>query len=269
MAEEKKTEEVIPTERDPKVTDADIMTFPGSTRVEATESDTDTGDDTAGGTAKSDGPVEIEIGGKKYKVDSETAAAYQAEVKRLSTPTRERVEVIRDRPVEAKAPEKPSIYDRGAKEIFTNPKQFLTEFASEIRKEVMQEVGGRYTQDQGIRQFWSDFYSDNPDLKKADSLVQATLNEHVNELADLPTKQAAKKLAELSHERIMGIATSFGFEAKKTTKKDNRAGVETASGGERRGAVVTEDNKVKSISSIIRERQAARQVTPKSRATVA
>lgn len=89
--------------------------------------------------------------------------------------------------------------------MFTDPKAWKKKFAENIRKEVLNEVRTSYTADQSQRDFWKSFYSKNEDLEAYDFIVKAVLQENGEELLNMETRAASKKLAEYTREKLIEI----------------------------------------------------------------
>lgn len=138
-------------------------------------------------------------------------------------------------------------------ELFTNTNEAIKKLTAQIRQEVAGELTQSYRKDQGEKQFWTDFYKSNKDLKEDtdDDLVKAMLAKHYNELADLPTKKAGSRLAELTRERIMQYTG-------KTPKGSGRAVAEGSSQGTSGTKSDEEPPKPATLSDIIRARRAKR-----------
>lgn len=136
--------------------------------------------------------------------------------------------------------------------LYDDPKGFVGTLSDRIAKQVSTELGTKYQRDQGEKEFWSDFYAENDDLREDRDLVQATLNSNISILGDLPVSQARKKLADLTRERIMRYTG-------KREKKDDagKARVEGAR-SPRPPKTPPETSKVVTLSDIIRSRRANR-----------
>jgi len=90
--------------------------------------------------------------------------------------------------------------------LFTKPKDAVAQIKKEAKEEVQREMRAEYQRDQGTRKFWADFYTSNPDLKDDDDLVQLVLSGSMSELANVPVKQAIKRLGDLTRDRILRYA---------------------------------------------------------------
>ena len=134
--------------------------------------------------------------------------------------------------------------------LFTDTNQAVALLKKNVREEITNELTSQYRRDKGETEFWTDFYKDHDDLKADDDLVRTTLQSHMAELADLPVKKAAAKLAELTRDRILRYTNG-------TTPKGKKAVTEGASqpsGGKK----VEQPSKPLTLSDIIRARKAKR-----------
>lgn len=136
--------------------------------------------------------------------------------------------------------------------IFEDTKNAIKLLRQDIRAEITSELRGEYQRDTSDRQFWSDFYAANEDLKTDDDLVKATLGKNMASLANLPVSEASKKLADLTRERILRY--KGGEVDKKNLKKAKTEGA--AAPGGRKPA--PEAPKILSLGDVIRARRAAR-----------
>ena len=158
------------------------------------------------------------------------------------------------RPQEIKAPVREQEPEPDwEKLMYDDPKAFVNTLSGRIAKQVSTELGTKYQKDQGEKEFWGDFYAENDDLRDDRDLVQATLSRNINVLGDLPVSQARKKLADLTRERIMRYTG-------KRPKKDGEGEKARVEGARSPGAPkkVVEENKVVTLSDIIRNRRANR-----------
>lgn len=139
---------------------------------------------------------EITIGGVKYLVPEEAAAAIEASNAAVTgefTKIRGELDSLKARPAAtAPAPAPQTDPDDLETQIFLDPKKALSKFKDEVKAEMRQE----YTVEQGRRQWWDEFYKDHKHLKSASTLVEAVMGKHFNELRALPVAQQAKALAD-------------------------------------------------------------------------
>jgi hypothetical protein len=102
--------------------------------------------------------------------------------------------------------------------LFDNPKEALRLHGERVARDIEAKMTKRYQQDVGERDFWTEFYRDNPDLKNDDDLVKATMQKNMAELAVLVVPDASKKLAELTRARILGYAQLNGRQPRPATR---------------------------------------------------
>jgi len=138
---------------------------------------------------------------------------------------------------------------------FENPKKAR----DMIKQELRQEIVGEYRQDQALRTFWEGFYRSHDDLRDDDWMVRSLFQEHFNELADLPTRQAQEKLGEITRTQILRLTRKT-----KTNDTTPRDLLEPASGDRPPRPAAQDDDEPKSISGLIAARRAERN-KPRSR----
>lgn len=165
------------------------------------------------------------------------------------------VSVLRSQRTPAPQPEKkpePEKERDWEKLIFEDTPNAVKMLKEDIRKEITSELRGAYQKDMGEKEFWTNFYSENEDLKGDRDLVSATLGSNMTALQDLPVSEAAKKLADLTRARILRYK---GGEVDK--KNDKKTKVE-GSGAPLGKGKAPEPPKILSLGDVIRARRAAR-----------
>lgn len=136
--------------------------------------------------------------------------------------------------------------------LYKNPKEFVKQHGQRVREEVTRELRGEYQAVRGEEAFWNRFYVEHKDLAEDDDLVRATLARHQADLGDLPVEIAAKRLADLTRERILRYA---GGGKPQTQRKKAVAEGANPPKSERK---VEEEPKVVTLSQLIRDRKARR-----------
>jgi hypothetical protein len=129
------------------------------------------------------------------------------ELKRRLDETQAQLAALQRQPaphMQPQAPQPPQDINWGER-LFEDPQKTLQDFEKHIRQSVRQEMTQEYQKDVGQREFWGQFYRDNPDLDKYRDLVDGSLAANYANLQNLPTAQAAKRLAELTRTRILAI----------------------------------------------------------------
>lgn len=152
-------------------------------------------------------------------------------------------------------PPKPKEKKNWEKMLFEDTDNAVEALRKEIKEEVITEVRGQYQQDTGEKEFWNDFWATNPDLKKAedDDIARITLQRNYTALGDLPVSEAIKKLGELTRERILKYT---GGKKKEPNPKEK---AQTEAGGEKKpNPPAPQDDKIVSLSDLIRARRANR-----------
>lgn len=134
--------------------------------------------------------------------------------------------------------------------LFENPKLAVKKMTEGIRKQITEELTGKYQADQGKKQFWDAFYRDHDDLKEDDELVQSILTANMADLANLPVKEAGDKLADLTRTRILKY--TGGKPREQTTKK---AIAEGSGAPTPKPVKQDEDDKIVTLSDLIRARK--------------
>ena len=94
--------------------------------------------------------------------------------------------------------------------IFTDPNAAMALMRDSIKTEVREEMRTEYNQDQQQRDFWSNFYLENKELKEDDGLVKVVLQDNWNSLQNLTDKAGRDKLAELTQAKILGYVNKHG-----------------------------------------------------------
>jgi hypothetical protein len=156
---------------------------------------------------------------------------------------------------------KPSKKERPKREwekmFFEKTDEAVETLRNDIKEELREELTASYQQDVGEKEFWNDFWAENPDLKKGQDadIAQLTLQKNWKELGDLKVADAIKKLGDLTRDRIL----QYTGGKKKETDPKSKARVEA--GGERKPvpkADNEDDNKIVSLSDLVRARRANR-----------
>jgi len=141
--------------------------------------------------------VAVNVGGQTLELPADQAALIQAD----QAASQDRYDAL-----QVATPPEPS--DRSQDDmvpledlLFTDPKAAL----AQLTQQITQTVRGEYQQDQASKQFWNDFYIENPDLREEDHLVQAVLNRELGTLENMRGKTGRDKLAELTKGDILRI----------------------------------------------------------------
>ena len=140
------------------------------------------------------------------------------------------------------------------KEFFQNPRQAMKKYREEVVKEVSDNLRTEYQQENALRQFWTDFYTENKDLVGKERLATMMFSEHLDELAPLRPKEARQKLAERTRSQL----SEWGAQAPPTR---HRTAVEGSTApSQRRPAAEGGPPRegYRSLSSILKARQQAR-----------
>lgn len=117
-------------------------------------------------------------------------------------------------------------------------------------------------QQQALDRFFDGFYRKNDDLRDDDWVVKGVMQEHFEDLADLPTVKAQEKLADLTRERIIRLTRKVKTS---DTTRSRQTLAEPASGERAPRPAPTEDAGPGSLGDVIRERAARRQAAARGR----
>ena len=147
--------------------------------------------------------VPVTIGGVQYEMFPEAAAAYQAETTERNRAYQDVVGVQRQQSEEVNKNETPEIDYNDL--LFTDPNEALRIHGEQVAKQVVQHMESSYSQDQVVKEFWSDFYGEHPDLKEEDGLVRMVMSKHWSTLQHMKGKDARDKLAEHTQSEILRL----------------------------------------------------------------
>ncbi|MCI0526273.1 MAG: hypothetical protein L0Y56_02295 [Nitrospira sp.] len=173
--------------------------------------------------------VDIEIAGKKYKVDKEAVAAIAALGKGNDKAVLQELKAIQDEfkrsqqvKGKKKAAEEEEEEDDDLKDadvnLFSNTKDFLKNFRAKIKKEIMDDMKKEYIRDQNSKSSWSRFYEKNKDLKDEKEIVELVLAKSEKDIGGLPVEEGMKKLADLARKELLRITTKYGGSRKSESK---------------------------------------------------
>lgn len=156
---------------------------------------------------KDEGFVYEGLGGKKITDPKELATyakeiearAIQAEIERERA---SKTQPTMNAPVVEEKTDEDNIEDL----LFQDPKKAikLIEERAETRVKKMLDAKD------ATQKFWDDFYTENPDLKSHDRVVQLITREKWNEVANIPLAEAKKRLVDESRKMINSIRGEEG-----------------------------------------------------------
>lgn len=153
------------------------------------------------------------------------------------------------------APEPPPVREEAdpdwEKELFANPNATIKKIMELSGKAVEDRLRAEYQRDRGTTEFWNEFYRRHADLRDDHDLVEMTLKSHLSELSDLPVDKGHERLAELTRARIMRY-----IGAARGGRKASAEGAGPSSS--KRAPKEPEEEKIRSISDILRERKRKR-----------
>lgn len=161
---------------------------------------------------------EVEIGGKKYKVEKGGVEALRAQLKPKKPAVSESQEIkkmLDEYTAKLQGGKKKKAVEQDEDEdddtlsddrLFTDTKGWMKDFKKSLSKDILAAVSGAYTQDQSHKEFWGDFYRTNSDLKDYDFIVKAVMSKNAAELSPMSTEEGSDRLAELAREQLLNIA---------------------------------------------------------------
>lgn len=212
--------------------------------------------------------VDVDLGGKKFKIDKNALAEIEklrgdaGASKGLLEEVRALTENLKGskpkgkKKEEEQADEGDDDVPEGAElEMFTDPKGFLKKFADKLRKKITKELTNNYRADQSSKDFWGSFYGEYPELKQYKKQVEAVLEDKMREIGNLSVEEGMKKLADYTRAELLKIAKQFG---RAPTRKDHTEG-----GGSNRSQQDEEetdqeeedDNIPKTLSALLKQRK--------------
>lgn len=151
------------------------------------------------------------------------------------------------------------------KELFTEPKKVFAQFRDELKAEVREEMVTEYRQEQAMRQFWTDFYTENKDMVGKERLVGPVFQENFARLGEMKVPDARKELANIVREELVAMGVQSkpqnGNPAQRNrTLVEGASGPATRRGGESRQGVGGQpaQTQPRSLSAMIRQRQMTR-----------
>lgn len=205
--------------------------------------------------------VKVSVGGIDVEVPEAAAAAMEAERQAAREAISSREELLRNasrqpdpmqdnpRPTSGKDPE-----DELDELMFTNPR----EYRKRLKENFMREAETRYSAAETTRSFWDWFWQVNPTLKRLehDVVAEALFNRHLQNLKNMPLRDAAVKLGGLVRDYLKTLTGEAPTAPKAEPRKPNRtATLEGGSGNTRPSAPTNQDDDEPSLGDIIKARQ--------------
>lgn len=166
-----------------------------------------------GGVAQDDGSVEITVGGKTFRVAKDLADAVNSQPQQAPQPTdlERALAALTQRPAPAPSPAPAPEQNTELNELlFSNPAEAIRRISQSVREDVWRETQQRLATERSQADFWSQFYGANPELRKYETLVHATLSDNWSTVSNLSVSQGASKLAELTKRNIVNLLADFG-----------------------------------------------------------
>lgn len=138
------------------------------------------------------------------------------------------------------------------KELFANPKAAMKKAMDMASSRAEERIRAEVRKDRSMTEFWNEFYRRNTDLRDDHDLVEVVLNRNLSELSDLPVDKGYERLAELTRERIMCY---IGTARSRPKARAEGSGLVS---GEPKPRPAKEDENIKSLSDILKERRQKR-----------
>lgn len=140
--------------------------------------------------------------------------------------------------------------------VLADPKAFVGAIKNDMRQEYLVAEQSR----ENIRNFWTDFWRDNPELKKFESTVQLVFNGNLKTLGPLQMNEVGPRLAEMARGTVLSInKDAFGGGG---GGRGRQSGANVVEGGGNAATVAraepTEPEPPRTLSSIIKSRQRQR-----------
>ena len=151
----------------------------------------------------------VSIGGQEFDVNPELKAALDGResqfTQKLNENSRELGELRQWQQTITQPPNsQPAGPDMDAL-MFEDPTKYRELMSAEIKEDLRKE----YSQQRGLDQFWSGFYTQNKDLEGENTIVESIANKNWTHLGTLPVADATSKLAELTRKELMRIQSKF------------------------------------------------------------
>lgn len=149
--------------------------------------------------------VEVELGGKKFKVAPELAEV----IKAMRTPPEPapQQQIVYAQPPAQQPPSDPL---DGLEQLwYTRPREAYQFLEERITNKVRQE----YTAERNRERTWESFYSKHPDLKPWTHFVQAAYAKNVTMLGNMTVEKGLDRLAELTREELLAATSGFRHNA--------------------------------------------------------
>lgn len=215
--------------------------------------------------------VEITVGDKTFKVSKDAAAAIKASqdaaaeaVSKVSTKLQtveSELQTLKVKPAAPATPDPKANPDR----IFSDPKGFIEDLKAEIRE----EIAGAYTVDQARKEFWSEFYAANSELKEHDFYVKAVFQREMATMGKMTVPEAIKHLGTAAKTDLLKLSGKSGWAGgpkRPVTEGGNETqrGQSNAESGESQPETTETP---KSLTGLLKQRREARRTAQQPRAT--
>src|SRR6185369_2741638 len=211
---------------------------------------------------------ELEIGGKKFKLEKSAAEAFRAQQDLTRSELERRDQEIRSLRQPAPQPKQEEEFYTPSLDakFFERPHEYLKQVEERAYQRAEKTLTERYQSANAEQQFWNDFYSENSALDRAKDhwVTKAVLAERQAELAPLPVPEAKKRLSQYTTERLLDIHNRYKPKADPTA---DTVTLEGSSPPTRRADPKPQEQEPTRISDWIRERKNMRREREVARST--
>ena len=134
------------------------------------------------------------------------------------------------------------------------------EFAEAIEKRAVEKVSKQQQAQQEIESFWNNFYTQNPDLNRAQDhgLVSQILSQNMSTMGTLPLSSLIPQLAQMVRAQLSAYATRFTGQPQQPAAPFVGETPNPVPGAGPQPQQVAQLPQPKTLSSLIKQKQAAR-----------
>lgn len=202
--------------------------------------------------------VEAEIGGVKVNVPKIFADSHKALESKIDSLVNDLATLKKGAGKEAAKNDTPNPLADIETMLFAEPAKAVALILAEAKRQALGEVNQQTSAQKAQSDFWDAFYKENSDIDRETDgvVVNAVLTAEYPTLKDMKVPDAIKHLAKKSKESLLKIAQKRGGGS--GAKPQSEGGNKTPSGGSNDDKSVSADTQVTSLSSVIRDRRAAR-----------
>lgn len=130
--------------------------------------------------------------------------------------------------------------------FYTDPKKAAQILKKQATEEALKAIDAERRKERQEKEFWDNFYSENPDLRGRERFVKLVLGEKWNELESKPTTEAKEAIAKETRQLISQASTTGGTR----TELLQNPGMALPSSGPSYGGQTTETKPASFVSQI-------------------